>query len=85
MGCLLKRKMNTNMNLARVTLSQSRCRSSNGFGGGGKRWNFEECPNSETSSNEQDRSQVVSEQLFNGDKTYDNRTGEIQTQPKNYI
>jgi len=33
---------------------------------------------SETSSNEQDRSQVVLKAMFNGDKTYDNRTEEIQ-------
>ena len=35
-------------------------------------------PMSETSSNEQDKSQVVLRAMFNGDKTYDNRTGEIQ-------
>jgi len=33
---------------------------------------------------EQDRSQVVLEQRFNGDKTYDNQTGEIQP-AKNYL
>ena len=35
-------------------------------------------PTSETSLNEQDRSQVVLKAMFNGEKTYDNRTGEIQ-------
>jgi len=35
-------------------------------------------PTSETSSNEQDRSQVVLREMFNGDKTYDNQTGDIQ-------
>jgi len=35
-------------------------------------------PMSETSSNEQDRSQVILKAMFNGEKTYDNRTGEIQ-------
>src|SRR5882724_5503729 len=34
-------------------------------------------PTSETSSSEQDRSQVVLRTRFNGDKTYDNRTEEI--------
>src|SRR5882724_7590099 len=35
-------------------------------------------PMSETLSSEQDRSQVVLRAMFNGDKTYDNRTEEIQ-------
>ena len=35
-------------------------------------------PMSETSYNQQDRSQVVLRAMFNGDKTYDNQTGEIQ-------
>jgi len=35
-------------------------------------------PTSETSSSEQYRSQVVLRTRFNGDKTYDNRTEEIQ-------
>jgi len=35
-------------------------------------------PTLETLSNEQDRSQVVLRAMFNGDKTYDNQTGEIQ-------
>jgi len=35
-------------------------------------------PMSETSSNEQDRSQVIFKAMFNGEKTYDNRTKEIQ-------
>src|SRR5882724_6910535 len=34
-------------------------------------------PTSETSSSEQDTSQVVLRAIFNGDKTYDNRTEEI--------
>ena len=38
---------------------------------------FEECPNVETSSSEQDRSLGVLRAMFNGDKTYDNRTEEI--------
>jgi len=33
---------------------------------------------SETLSSEQDKSQVVLRAMFNGDKTYDNRTREIQ-------
>jgi len=35
-------------------------------------------PTSETLSNEQDRSQVILKEMFKGEKTYDNRTGEIQ-------
>jgi len=35
-------------------------------------------PMSETSLNEKDRSQVVLKAMFNGEKTYDNQTGEIQ-------
>ena len=35
-------------------------------------------PTSETSLSEQDRSQEVLRAMFNGDKTYDNRTKEIQ-------
>jgi len=35
-------------------------------------------PMSETSSSEQNRSQVVLRAMFNGDKNYDNQTGEIQ-------
>jgi len=35
-------------------------------------------PTLETLLNEQDRSQVVLRAMFNGDKTYDNQTGEIQ-------
>src|SRR5882724_3898606 len=34
-------------------------------------------PMSETSSSEQDRSQIVLRARFNGDKTYDNRTEEV--------
>jgi len=36
-------------------------------------------PTSETSSSEQDRSQVVLRAMFNGDKTYDNQTGEYNS------
>src|SRR5882724_8713387 len=35
-------------------------------------------PMSETSLSEQDRSQVILRAMFNGDKTYDNQTEEIQ-------
>src|SRR5882724_13501169 len=35
-------------------------------------------PTSETLSSEQDRSLEVLRAMFNGDKTYDNQTGEIQ-------
>jgi len=35
-------------------------------------------PTSETLSNEQDRKQVVLRAMFNGEKTYDNQTEEIQ-------
>ena len=35
-------------------------------------------PTLETWSNEQDRSQVVLKEMFNGEKTYENKTGEIQ-------
>ena len=34
---------------------------------------------SETSLNEQDRSQVVLKAMFNGEKTYDNRTGKYNS------
>jgi len=41
-------------------------------------------PMSETLLNEQDRSQVVLREMFNGDKTYDNRTGKYNS-AKNYL
>src|SRR5882724_7646126 len=34
-------------------------------------------PTSETSSSEQDRSKAILKEMFNGEKTYDNRTEEI--------
>ena len=74
------RKKNTNKNLARATTkSKSRTQTvSNGCAVEGQRiMVLMSVPTSETSSSEQDRSQVVLRAMFNGDKTYHNRT-EIQ-------
>ena len=74
-------KINTNRNLARVTTkSKSKIQTvSNGCVGRGEEMDVSRSiPMSETSSNEQDRSQVVLRAMFNGDKTYDNRAEEIQ-------
>ena len=81
MGVSSREKMNTNKNLVRVTTkSKSEMQTvSNGHVGQGEEMEVSRSiPMSETSSSEQDRSQVVLRAMFNGEKTYDNRTGEIQ-------
>jgi len=80
-GVSSREKMNTNMNLVRVTTkSKTEMQTvSNGCVGRGEEMEvLRSIPMSETSSNEQDRSQVVLKAMFNGEKTYDNQTGEIQ-------
>jgi len=80
-GVSSREKMNTNMNLARVTTkSRARCRQSlmEVSVKGEEMEVSRSVPMSETSSSEQDRSQVVLKEMFNGEKTYDNRTREIQ-------
>jgi len=81
MGVSSREKINTNRNLVRATTkSKSKMQTvSNGRVGRGEEMDVSRSvPMSETSSNEQDRSQVVLRAMFNGDKTYDNRTKEIQ-------
>ena len=81
MGVSSREKMNTNKNLAReTTKSKNETQTvSNGCVSRGEEIEVSgSIPMSETSSSEQDRSQVVLRAMFNGDKTYDNRTGEIQ-------
>ena len=80
MGVSSREKINTNRNLARATTkSRARRRQSLMYMSvkGEKIGVLRSVPTSETLSNEQDRSQVVLRAMFNGDKTYDNRTGEI--------
>src|SRR5882724_10630295 len=81
MGVSSREKMNTNNNLVRVTTkSKSETQTvSNGRVSRGEEMEVSRSiPMSETSLSEQDRSQVVLRAMFNGDKTYDNLTGEIQ-------
>jgi len=73
--------MNTNKNLARVTTkskSETQTVSNGCVSRGGRDGGLRSVPMSETSLSEQDRSQVVLRAMFNGDKTYDNRTKGIQ-------
>jgi len=74
-GVSSREKMNTNRNLARVTTkskSETQTVSNGHVGRGGSEGVSRSVPTSETSSNEQDRSQVVLKAMFNGEKTYDN-------------
>src|SRR5882724_9379802 len=80
-GVSSREKMNTNKNLMRVaTKSKSEMQTvSNGCVSQGEEIEVSRSvPMSETSLSEQDRSQVVLRAIFNGDKTYDNRTKEVQ-------
>jgi len=68
-GVSSREKMNTNMNLVRATTkskSETQTVSNGCVGRGGRDGGFEERPVLETSSNEQDRSQVVLKAMFNG-------------------
>ena len=79
-GVSSREKMDTNKNLARATTkSKSEMQTvSNGCVSRGEEMEvLRSIPTLETSSSEQDRSQVVLRAMFNGDKTYDNRTEEI--------
>src|SRR5882724_766582 len=81
MGVSSREKMKTNKNLARATTkSKSETQTvSNGRVGQGEEMEVSRSiPTLETSSSEKDRSQVVLREMFNGDKTYDNQTEEIQ-------
>jgi len=72
-GVSSREKMNTNKNLARVTLSpRVRHRQSlmDVSVEGEEMEVLRSVPMSETSLSEQDRSQVVLRAMFNGDKTY---------------
>jgi len=74
-GISSREKMNTNMNLARATTkSKSEMQTvSNGHAVKGEEMEVSRSiPTSETSSNEQGRSQVVLKAMFNGEETYDN-------------
>ena len=67
--------MNTNMNLERVTTkskSETQTVSNGHVGQGGREGVSRNIPMSETSSNEQDRGQVILKAMFNGEETYDN-------------
>src|SRR5882724_4275314 len=85
-GVSSREKMDTNKNLARVTTkskSETQTVSKGCVSQWGRDGGFRSVPRSETLSNEQDGSQVVLKAMFNGEKTYDNRTGGNTTQPKN--
>ena len=74
-GVSSREKINTNRNLEERPLSpRARCRQSlmDVSVEGEEMEVSRSIPTSETSSNEQDRSQVVLRAMFNGDKTYDN-------------
>ena len=79
-GVSSREKINTNRNLVRATTPRVRHRQSlmDVSVEGEEMDVLRSVPMLETSSNEQDRSQVVLRAMFNGDKTYDNQTREIQ-------
>src|SRR5882724_4268720 len=79
-GVSSREKINTNKNLARALSPRARHRQSlMDMSVEGQRIEvLRSIPTFETLLSEQDRSQVILRAMFNEDKTYDNRTEEIQ-------